>query len=275
VPPSVPGSFPRVSQPDTPLVRVEVGDGVATITLDSPHNRNALSTRLTGELVRALQDAAADTRIRVVVLTGAGPVFCSGVDLREQRERNEGGTADRAGWSLPDLFRQVEEHPTPVLAAVNGPARAGGIGLLASCDVVLARRSATFAFTEVRLGVVPAVISVPVLRYLPARAAAELFLTGEVFSAERAAAIGLLTAVVDDEALESEAARYAGLLRLGGPDALRHTKDVLRDVPRMEPAGAYEAMSALSLDRFASAEAGEGMRAFAEKRPPSWARVSG
>ncbi len=126
--------------------------------------------------------------------------------------------------SVPTLLAALAESPKPVVARVGGPARAGGIGLIAACDVALAGRSATFAFTEVRLGVVPAVISVPVLPVLAPRAARELFLTGEVFDATRAAEIGLVSRVVDDADLDAEVARYVDMLALGAPGALAATK---------------------------------------------------
>jgi methylglutaconyl-CoA hydratase len=168
--------------------------------------------------------------------------------------------------SVPTLLAGLAESPKPVVARVGGPARAGGIGLIAACDVALAGRSATFAFTEVRLGVVPAVISVPVLPVLALRAARELFLTGEVFDATRAAEVGLVSRVVDDADLDAEVARYVDMLALGAPGALAATKDLLA-----HPSTDYAALSALSADRFASPEGREGVAAFAEKRRPSWA----
>jgi len=158
----------------------------------------------------------------------------------------------------------------PVICRVNGAARAGGIGLVAACDIAIAADRATFAFSEVRIGVVPAVISVPCLRRMPSRAAAEYFLTGEVFDARRAAEIGLLTRAVTADDLDAEVARYAGLLLRGAPGALAGTKGVLRDVPAQGVAAGLAAMAELSGQFFGSDEAREGMSAFAAKRDPAW-----
>jgi methylglutaconyl-CoA hydratase len=245
----------------TELVQSTVSAGVATLTLDSPPNRNALSARLLAELAAGLAAAVADDAVRVVVLSHTGRVFCSGADLKETAA---GG--DLPITSVPAVLEALQASPKPVVARIGGPARAGGIGLLAACDLAVAARSATFAFTEVRLGVVPAVISVPVLPLLAPRAARELFLTGEVFGADRALAAGLLTAVVDDEALDAEVARYAGMLALGGPGALAATKALLRTPPTD-----YAAMAELSARHFTGAEGREGVAAYAGKRRPSWA----
>jgi methylglutaconyl-CoA hydratase len=248
----------------TELVHFSVASGVATLTLDSQPNRNALSPALMAELSAGLAAAGTDDAVRVIVLTHAGRVFCSGADLKATAAAT--GAGGMPVTSVPALLTALAESPKPVIARVGGPARAGGIGLIAACDIALAGRSATFAFTEVRLGVVPAVISVPVLPLLAPRAARELLLTGEIFDAARAAEIGLVTRVVEDDGLDAEVARYAGLLALGAPGALAATKELLA-----HPSTDYAAMSALSADRFAGPEGREGVAAFAEKRRPSWA----
>lgn len=260
------------------LVHYEVAGGVATVTLDSPSNRNALSSALLGQLVAALERAGADAAARVVVLTGADPAFCSGADLAEQLagSRQRAGTRDQAGHSaggfpLPEVLRRLWRSPKPVICRVNGAARAGGIGLIGACDIAVARERASFAFSEVRVGVVPAIIAVTCLPRLAPRAAAEYLLTGEVLDARRAVEIGLLNRAVPDDALDDEVARYAELLCRGGPEALGHTKEMLRELPGLDFDVALERMQQLSRERFASAEALEGMRAFAEKRAPSWA----
>ncbi|GII62399.1 enoyl-CoA hydratase [Sphaerisporangium krabiense] len=253
----------------TALVRLETGGGVATVTLDSPANRNALSTRLLAELRRALTDAIGDEAVRVVVLTGAGPVFCSGADLKEQAPAGGPGDAPVTG-ALPDVMSLIWESPKPVICRLNGTARAGGLGLVAACDFALAPDSATFAFSEVRLGVVPAMISVTVLRRVEPRAAAEYFMTGEVFDAARAAEIGLLTRAVPAEELDAAVARYAGMLMRGGPEALAITKRLVREVPGIPVEEGMRRMAELSAQRFTSAEGQEGLRAFMEKRPAAW-----
>ena len=248
----------------TELVHSSSAGGVATLTLDSPPNRNALSPRLMAELAAGLRAALADAAVRVVVLSHAGRVFCSGMDLRVTAAA--GGVGDMPVTDFPSLLTEIARSPKPVVARVGGPARAGGIGLVAACDIAVAARSATFAFTEVRLGVVPAVISVPVLPLLAPRAARELFLTGEVFDATRAAAIGLVSVAVQDGQLDAEVDRYADMLALGAPGALAAAKELLRS-----PSSDYAAMAAMSAERFASPEGREGVAAFAEKRRPSWA----
>ncbi len=260
------------------LVHYELADGVATVTLDSPSNRNALSSALLGQLLHALQRAGADEAARVVVLTGADPAFCSGADLAEQQSgalqrassRNQAGQSAGA-FPLPDVLRWLWHSPKPVICRVNGAARAGGIGLIGACDLAVARERASFAFSEVRVGVVPAIIAVTCLPRLAPRAATEYLLTGEVFDARRAVEVGLLNRAVPDDALDAEVARYAELLCRGGPEALARTKAMLRELPRLDFEVALERMQQLSRERFASAEALEGMRAFAEKRAPSWA----
>jgi methylglutaconyl-CoA hydratase len=251
------------------LVHRETADGVATITLDSPRNRNALSAQLRRELLAHLDTAIASADARVIVLTHTGTVFCAGMDLKEAR----GAGADGQGVTeFPELLRRLWTSPTPVIARLAGPARAGGVGLVAACDLAVAAEDVTFAFTEVRIGVVPAVISVPLLPRVQPAALYELFLTGEAFDARRAAAIGLVTRAAPADRLDAEVRRYADMLRLGAPGALAATKDLLRGPTAATMPDDLAAMTRLSAAHFASAEGQEGIRAFAEKRPPSWAR---
>ena len=240
---------------------------VATLTLDAPQRRNALSAGLLAELAGHLRTAAADPDVRTVVLSHTGPVFCSGMDLSatadvppEQQPVNAFPAVLEAIWTLDK----------PTIARVAGKARAGGIGLLAACDIVLASPAADFAFTEVRLGLAPAVISVTVLPRLSAPAALELCLTGETFDAERAERIGLVNRVAAD--LDAEVQRYAALLRQGEPAALAATKAMLRrDRAGRSTAEDLARMGELSARLFAAPAAQEGFAAFAARRPPSWA----
>lgn len=251
-------------------VRYEVAAGVARVTLDSPHNRNALSVRLVRELDDALTAAAGDAAVRVIVLSGSGTVFCSGADLKEQRELNERGATGQTAELLAGVLSRIWHCPKPVVGRVNGHARAGGLGLIAACDIAVAPQDATFGFAEVRLGVVPAVISVTVVPRLTPRAALELFLTGETFDGRRAAEIGLINRAVPAGELDVEVDRYVDMLRRGGPEALAHSKRLPSRVRALPMDQAFEEMAALSVARFASEEAREGMRAFAEKRDPRW-----
>jgi methylglutaconyl-CoA hydratase len=248
------------------LIRSDTAGQVTTITLDSSANRNALSAALISELHAAFSVALVDPATRVIVLTGTGPVFCSGADLKESRQRPVA-----AATVYPQLLQLIWEGAKPVVCRVNGSARAGGIGLIAACDIAVGVGPATFAFTEVRIGVAAAIIAVMCLRRMPARAASEYFLTGQSFGADRAAEIGLLTAVVSEADLDAETERYVGLLRRGAPGAMAATKEILRVVPGLPVDEGLAAMGVLSADLFESAEAQEGMAAFAAKRDPSWA----
>jgi len=260
------GDLPGGGDTQARVVTTGTAGAVATITLDSPHNANALSTALLTQLQAALDAAIRDAAVRVVVLTGAGKVFCAGADLKEARANPAGATALMAG-----VMALLWDSPKPVICRVNGAARAGGIGLVAASDIAIAADRATFAFSEVRIGVVPAVISVPCLRRMPSRAAAEYFLTGEVFGAGRAAEVGLLTAAVPEHQLDAEVARYSAMLLRGAPGALAGTKGVLREEVRADSlAHELDRMAELSGRYFGSDEAREGMAAFAERRDPAW-----
>lgn len=250
------------------LVRTAYGRGVAILTLDSPANRNALSTALMTQLLAELAAAVADPEIRVVVLSHTGPVFCSGADLAET-------AAARAAGQLPvgmlgDVLVAITDCAKPVVAQVGGPARAGGLGLIAAADIAVCAEDATFAFTEVRLGVVPAVISATVLPLLSPRAAAELYLTGEVFDGRRAAQVGLVTAAVPAGTLDEAVGSYCAALVRGGPEALAGTKQLLRRQPAATVRDEVAQLSALSAAYFRSAEGREGVAAFREKREPVW-----
>jgi methylglutaconyl-CoA hydratase len=243
------------------LVHLDVAHGVATITLDSPDNRNALSTRLVGELSDAL-DAVGSAR--AIVLTHTPPAFCAGADLKERR------TGPPDSGPFVGVLRRLMDADVPTIAAVKGPARAGGIGLMAACDLVVVARSITFALTEVRIGVAAAIISVPILRRASGSRLAAAFLTGEPFDASFARDVGLGThAVAADEVDATVAALCAGI-RAGAPRAVAETKRLLREVPALEGDEAFERMRALSEELFSGPDAAEGMAAFAEKRPPRW-----
>jgi methylglutaconyl-CoA hydratase len=250
------------------LAHLEVAGGVATITLDSPHNRNALSRRLMADLERHVRGAVSDDRARVIVLTGAGTVFCSGADLKEQREPGAPGS----GGGLVGIVTALWESPKPVVGRINGAARAGGLGLMCACDIVVAVDGATFAFSEVRVGVAPAIISVVTLPRLGPTRALELFLTGDPFDARAAVDYGFINRAVPADELDLAVARYVDSLLKGAPDALAETKRLIREVPGLPVAQAFERMAALSARLFASDEARRGMAAFADRRAPDWAR---
>ncbi|TDC61463.1 enoyl-CoA hydratase [Micromonospora sp. KC207] len=250
------------------LVRVATTRGVTTLTLDSPRNRNALSTPLMTELLAGLAAAVADEAVRVVVLDHAGPVFCSGADLKETAAAYASGTVP-AGM-LGDVLAAVWECPKPVVARVAGPARAGGLGLIAAADLAICAQEATFAFTEVRIGVIPAVISATVLPRLAPRAAAELYLTGDTFDGRRAAEIGLVTAAVPADGLDPAVRRACASLVRGAPHALAGAKGLLRRPPAADLRADIAELAALSTGYFLSDEGREGVLAFREKREASW-----
>ncbi|BFV60361.1 enoyl-CoA hydratase family protein [Kitasatospora sp. CMC57] len=250
---------------EVPFVRVSTVDAVTTLELDSPHNRNALSSRLMAELTRGLAEAAADPAVRAVVLGHTGKVFCAGADLSEAT----GADPTVGPRGLVDLQRAIVDCPKPVVALVNGHVRAGGLGLLGAADLVVAGPLATFAFTEVRLGLAPAVISLPLRPKLEPRAASRYYLTGETFDAAEAARIGLVTEAADDPSAAAKVLLDA--IRLGSPQGLAESK-------RLANAGVVASFErdadervAQSARLFGSAEAQQGMRAFLERRPAPWA----
>ena len=249
------------------LVRVARHGPAAVVTLDSPSNRNALSRALTEQLHGALSSAMTDDDVRVVVLTGAGPVFCAGADLKEQRSGGGPGIG-----ALPEILTLIMEGPKPVVARVNGAARAGGVGLLAACDLTVGLAGATFGFSEVRIGVAPAIIAVPILRRMDPRAVRELFLTGEPFEGTRARAAGLLDRAVADDELDATVDELVHALAKGAPGALAATKRLLAELPGPDLQTDFRRMAELSAERFGSAEGREGIAALLEKRPPSWAQ---
>ncbi|MGX1131439.1 enoyl-CoA hydratase [Streptomyces glaucescens] len=232
--------------------------GVETLALDSPGNRNALSAALVGELADALTECGKDTDVRAVVLTHTGNTFSAGADLRDPP----------APDALVALLRQLVELPRPVVARVTGHVRAGGLGLLAACDIAVAAHTATFAFTEVRIGVAPAVISLPLLPRTDPRALARHYLTGERFDAAEATRVGLLTAAGDD--VDDVLAPVLDGLRRSAPEALAETKRLL--TARVLEAFDRDAaeLTALSTRLFSSPRAREGMTAFLERRDPEW-----
>jgi methylglutaconyl-CoA hydratase len=251
-----------------PLVRSESGRGVATLTLDSPANRNALSTTLIEELLAALAAAEADDSVRVVVLGHTGPVFCSGADLKETAAAFGSGRPPVS--RLGEVLEAIWHGRKPVVAKIGGPARAGGLGLVAAADIAVCSVSATFAFSEVRLGVIPAVISTTVLPRLAPRAAAELFLTGAIFDGTRAEQIGLVTAAVDPAWLDGAVEGYVRDLVRGAPGALAGTKQLLRHRRSDTFGDEIAAMTELSVGYFGSEEGREGIMAFRDKRDPNW-----
>jgi methylglutaconyl-CoA hydratase len=256
------------------LTKYERRGAAAWVTLDSPQNRNALSDALVAELGHHLGVAMGDDAVRVVVLTGNGPAFCSGADLKSG---GGGVVGPDTGKRNPfvEILMQMFDGPKPVIAAVNGHAFGGGIGLVSAADIAIAVDSARFSFSEVRVGVIPAMISVVVLPKLGVHNTMRLFLTGARFGAAEAAGYGLLHRVVSPADLGAAVQEEIDSIALGGPTAVAEAKRLVRVVARlpMDEAFAYAERKIAAL--FVSDEAAEGMAAFAAKRAPRWVSPTG
>lgn len=249
----------------TELVRLSTADGIATITLDSPHNRNALSQQFTGELLAHVETAGADDAARVVVIRSAGDVFCSGADLSEATTVGMGVGAQR----MVDVQQAIVACPKPVVARVAGPVRAGGIGIVAAADISIAGHSATFALTEVRLGLAAATISLTVLPRLTDRAAAFTFLTGDSFDGAEAARLGLVTRSVPDYELDTDLDAVLRSLLKGVPQGLRETKKLLNRELLADIEARGSQLAELSAGLFGSEVAQEAMLAFLNRQQKS------
>lgn len=247
-------------------VQVQTDAAVTTLTLDTPHNRNALSAVLVEELTAGLDTAAENPDVRAIVLTHTGGTFCAGADLSEAGGSVEGRTSQMLG-----LLRAILETPKPVLGKIDGHVRAGGMGLVGACDIVVAGPQATFALTEARLGLAPSIVSLTLLPRMSPRSASRYFLTGEKFGAHEAEAIGLISEASTEP--EATVGDLLDALCKGSPQGLAESK-------RLTTASILASFDALGTDLsdrsanlFASEEAREGMMAFLQKRPPRWARV--
>ncbi|SOD85755.1 enoyl-CoA hydratase family protein [Streptomyces sp. Ag109_G2-15] len=242
----------------SPLIGRTRARGVETLSLDATDTRNALSAALVSQLAEALTDCGKDEDVRAVVLTHTGTTFSAGADLRDPPDPD----------TFVGLLRQIVELPKPVLTRITGHVRAGGLGLLAACDIAAASTTATFAFTEVRIGVAPAVISLPVIPRTDPRALARYYLTGERFTPAEAVHLGLLTTTADD--VDEALAPVLDGLRRSSPQALAETKQLLtaRVLETFDRDAAQ--LTALSARLFSTAQAREGMTAFLERRDAAW-----
>ncbi|MGQ0383969.1 MAG: enoyl-CoA hydratase-related protein [Gammaproteobacteria bacterium] len=262
----------------TPVLRIERdARGVVTLTLDRPDSRNALSGELVTRLVDAFAALGGDDAVRAVVLTGSGDAFCAGADIHEMRAAGAAGPAQNEADArrFAGMLEALERLPQPTVAVVNGAARGGAVGLVACCDIALAAPGARFALSEVRLGLVPAMISPFVIRAIGARQARRWFLSGEAMSARQAQDIGLVHEVADAPGVAALAARHLDTLLAGGPSAQREIKRLIRHVTGRTEAtdAAMLADTAAWIARVrAGAEAREGLTAFLERRKPGWNR---
>jgi methylglutaconyl-CoA hydratase len=251
------------------LIERDVTDAVLTITLNDVAQRNALSAELLGELIAAIDEADATPSVRVVVVTNNGSTFCAGANLREQSSTNA------PAMDLSALFRRIQNSPKVFVGRIAGHCVAGGVGLAAALDISFAIETATFGFSEVRVGVAPAIISVVCLPKMRAASARSAFLRGHRFSAREAADAGLITASVPPDLLDQSVRGALNDLLSGEPHALAATKELLRTVPTLAIDDAYAWASELSRSLFSSNEAREGMTAFLDKRPAAWVRRLG
>ncbi len=247
-------------------VLVDLASGVVTLTLNLPERKNSLSAELVDALADALDDAIADDAVRVIVLTNAGNTFCAGADLKAERP----GVATASSRTFVDVFRTIQQSPKPVIGRIDGHATGGGVGLAAVCDISVMRNDAKIGFTEVRLGVAPAVISVVCLPKMRQADASELFLTGERFTPDRAVEVGLINRSVDPADMDSTVAGFVDKIVLGGPNALASAKDLITRVPDMDVAEAFSWTAKRSQELFDSDEASSGIQAFRDRVPAPW-----
>lgn len=253
---------------NTDATLFEINKGAAWITLNRPENRNALSATLVNELHDHLLAANENDEARCIVITGAGPAFCAGADLKSPPGQIMDGAR---AVSYPDALNAILESPKPVIAAVNGAAFAGGLGLVGAADIVVTAEDAPFSFSEVRIGVIPAVISVVCIPKLGTHHAMKLFLTGERFTGARAVEMGLAHRAVPGGQLEAAVGEEIDMIRLGGPNAVRECKKLVRRVSELNIEDGFAETGEWSRRLFQSDEGAEGMAAFREKRKPRWA----
>ena len=245
----------------------EITGGAAWITLNRPENRNALSADLVNELHDHLIAANQDEAVRCIVITGGGTAFCAGADLK-----NPPGTPGQSGraTSLPEVLKTMLDSAKPVIAAVNGPAFAGGLGLVGAADIVVTVEDAPYSFSEVRIGVIPAVISVVCLPKLGTHHAMKLFLTGERFTGKQAVEFGLAHRAVLADQLRAAVQEEIDMINLGGPIAVAECKRLVRRISALSVESGFDEASPWSVRMFQSPEGQEGMAAFREKRKPAW-----
>lgn len=258
-----------------PQLLSERRDGTLWLTLNRPELHNAFGDRLIADLTKALKDAAEDDAVRAIVLTGAGETFSAGADINWMRSMAGASEVENRddALCLAALLRTLNFHPRPTIARVNGSAFGGGLGLIACCDIAIAVEDAAFAFTEVRLGLVPAVISPYVIRRIGERHTRRFFLTGERFDANRAMRIGLLRELATVDTLDDLVDQQLRWLAQGGPRAVSEAKALVLKIAGVDLAEQEEQdlYTAELIARLRVSEEGqEGLAAFLEKRRPAW-----
>jgi methylglutaconyl-CoA hydratase len=262
------------NSPEPPIL-YDVSPGVATITLNRPERKNSLSDELVGSLSDLLDRAVADDSVRAIVVTNTGNTFCAGADLKSSTPglsdtdlAAEEAAAPRR--SFVDVFGQMLDSPKPVIGRIDGHATGGGVGLVAACDISVMRSDAKIGFTEVRIGVAPAVISVVCLPKMSRADASELFLTGDRITPQRACEAGLINRAVDPEDLDDAVAHIVDMVCRGGPQAVAAAKELIHRVPLMDRRTAFDWTSTRSRELFESDEARVGIAAFRERRDAPW-----
>ena len=253
---------------DTQATLYEIKNGAAWITLNRPENRNALSSILVTELYDHILASNADDAVRSIVITGNGPAFCAGADLKSPPGQLSEGSSRAVPYA--DVLTAILDSPKPVIAAINGAAFAGGLGLVGAADIVISREDVQMSFSEVRIGVIPAIISVVCLPKLGAHHGMKLFLTGERFDGHQAVAMGLAHRAVPADQLHAAVEEEVAMINLGGPIAVQECKKLARRVPTLTTAEAFRETAEWSTRMFRSDEGAEGMASFREKRKPSW-----
>ncbi len=249
-------------------VRTEVADGILTVTLADVENRNALGAGIVNGLHDAIAQANADPAIRAVVVTNEGTTFCAGANLKQ---RSGAAKEARPKVGFEELLGEIQSSPTPIVGKIKGHVVGGGNGLAAALDIAIAQDDVKFGFTEVRLGVAPAIISVVCLPKMRRGEAMEVFLRGHRFPAARAAELGLINRAVPADELDAAVAEVLADLRLGGPEALGVAKRLVHEVPTMEQKEAFAWTADLSGRLFKSKEAAAGMKAFLKREKAPWA----
>ena len=255
-------------------LRLERSGAVARVTLARPDVRNAFDDRLIDELTRAVRQAGEDPAARVVVLAGEGPTFCAGADIQWMRKAGGYSRAENEADAerMAKMLRTIDACPKPVVVLAHGAAIGGGVGLVAATDIAIAAEGTVFSRAEVKLGILPSVISPYVLRAIGPRSARNLFLTGERFDAAEALRIGLVHRVVPAADLEEAGRKKVAALLTSGPEAVGVAKKLIEEVTGKTPDEAMGLTVRTIAERRASAEAKEGLTAFLEKRKPSWAK---
>lgn len=257
-------------------LKVEAAGGIVILTLNRPEKRNALDAASIGELTRALETAAADPAIGVILLTGAGNAFCAGMDLAHLQALAEKTTEEHRADTeqIARLLRTLYDLPKPTIAAVNGAAVAGGMGLATVCDFTFAVPEAKFGYTEVCIGFIPAIVSVFLRREVGDKRARDLLLTGRLIQAQEAFEMGLVTRVISAPGLMDEARALAERLLQNSPQAMAATKRLLSASARARLDAEIDAAIEANVESRATEDFNEGVRAFLEKRKPVWGRRS-